>query len=198
MEMHEVRNRVRYALGGEMQFNGHDQHMIDLITKIAMTVCEAVNEGNTEPTLLVKRNEHAKKFPLVTYKKNGDVGLDLPSIILDADGNPSSVTVMPGEEATIPTGIFIELPDGYWAQIKPRSSSTKRRLLADGTIDTGYRGELFATVVNSSHEPQTFEHGDRIVQCIIHHAVYANIKEVDELSASERGESGFGSTGIKT
>lgn len=155
------------------------------------------NENMTCPTVKVKRNDRAKEFELIHYKKNGDVGLDLPCIILSDDGEPVHIDVAPGEQVTIPTGIFIEMPYGYWARICPRSSSVKRRFLVDGTIDTGYRGELFAVIVNSSNETQRIYHGDRIVQCIINPAVYANLTEVDELSESERGESGFGSTGTK-
>lgn len=197
MKIDMVVEAIRERFGAPY-YSDADRRMATQVAEIAVSVYQAMHNDNICPELKVLRDDRAKEFPLITYKKDGDVGLDLPSIILDDDGKPTSVTVMPGEEVTMSTGIRLELPYGYWAHIKPRSSSTKRRLIADGTIDTGYRGELFATVVNTGHVPQVFEHGDRIVQCVIHKAVYAEIVEVDKLSESERGESGFGSTGTKT
>ena len=108
------------------------------------------------------------------------------------------VTLKPLERALIPTGLFIELPGGYEAQIRPRSGLAAKRgltmLNSPGTIDSDYRGEIKCIVVNLSNEPQTIEPGERIAQMVI--ARYEQIvwEEVSELSDSIRGTGGFGST----
>lgn len=108
------------------------------------------------------------------------------------------VTIHPGERYLLPTDIRVELPDGYWASIEARSSTSKQSLIVPkGVIDEGYRGELFAQIINVGTKPVVIHHGDRLIQMIIHKN-YANdftVVEVDELSDSERGESGFGSSG---
>lgn len=145
--------------------------------------------------LKVKRNESAKRFPMLAIAKAGDVGLDLACTL---DGIGGSVTIQPGERYLLPTGIRLEIPEGYWASIEARSSTSKRSLIVPkGVIDEGYRGELFAQIINVGNAPATIEDGDRVIQLIMHkrHIKDFTIVEVDELSASERGESGFGSTG---
>lgn len=108
------------------------------------------------------------------------------------------IIVRPGDRCEIPTGVFLELPKNHWATINGRSSTSREMLIApDGVIDEGYRGELFAVLMNVGTEPKTIYHGDRKVQLIIHERKSGNItiEEVEELSQSERGDSGFGSTG---
>lgn len=111
------------------------------------------------------------------------------------------VVLAPLERSLVPTGLFMELPVGYEAQIRPRSGIAIKRgltmLNAPGTIDSDYRGEIKCIVVNLSNETQVIEPGERIAQMII--ARYEQIEwlAVKELSASDRGAGGFGSTGTK-
>lgn len=146
--------------------------------------------------LKVKRTESAKRFPMLGIKKAGDVGLDLCCVL---DNLPDqSITIKPGERYLLPTGIRLEIPEGYWASIEARSSTSKQSLIVPkGVIDEGYRGELFAQILNVGNNPVTIHDGDRLIQVIVHerHIKDFDIVEVDELSPSERGESGFGSTG---
>ncbi len=147
--------------------------------------------------LKVKRNKSAKRFPLIGIAKDGDVGMDLPCT-LDSEEYGGAFTIRPGERKLLPTGIRIELPDGYWASIEARSSTSKMGLIVPkGVIDEGYRGEMFAQIMNVGTNAVTINDGDRIIQLIVHkrHIKDFDIVEVDELSPSERGEDGFGSTG---
>lgn len=145
--------------------------------------------------LKVKRGEFAKEFPLLHIAKAGDVGLDIP-VALSPDHEP--IVINPGERYLVPTDIKIEIPEGYWASIEARSSTSKRSLIVPkGVIDEGYRGELFAQIINVGKEPVEINHGDRLIQLILHERIVKDfdVVEVDELSESERGESGFGSSG---
>lgn len=147
--------------------------------------------GNHE--LKVKRSDAAKEFDLIEIKKDGDVGYDLPAIL------EHPIAIYPGQLGVIPTGIFLEIPKGWWASIEARSSTSKNILIVPkGVIDEGYRGELFAVVLNVGREKKIIQHGDRVVQLILHkrHNQCISIREVDELSPSERGDTGFGSTGV--
>lgn len=144
--------------------------------------------------LKVKRNELAKEFELMHIAKAGDVGLDIPVVLEDK----GSITINPGERHLVPTGIKIEIPYGYWASIEARSSTSKKSLIVPkGVIDEGYRGELFAQIINVGKNPVHINHGDRLIQLIMHERVIKDfdVIEVDELSESERGETGFGSSG---
>ena len=144
-------------------------------------------------TLKIKRTEAAKRFPLMKVAKAGDVGFDLPACLPD-----TSIIIEPRTRGIIPTGIHLEIPDGYWASIEARSSTSKSMLICPkGVIDEGYRGELFAVLINVGDKPVTINDGDRYVQLIMHERIVKDIEveEVDELTPSERGDSGFGSTG---
>ncbi|TNE51975.1 MAG: dUTP diphosphatase [Bacteroidetes bacterium] len=131
--------------------------------------------------------------PLPRYETSGSAGMDLRAFI------PTPVTLGPLERALIPTGLYIELPHGYEAQIRARSGLAAKRgltmLNSPGTIDSDYRGEIKCIVVNLSNESQTIEPGERIAQMII--ARYEQIiwQEVDSLEETERSSGGFGSTG---
>jgi dUTP pyrophosphatase len=143
--------------------------------------------------LKIKRTEAAKRFPLIKTAKYGDVGYDLPACLPDGP-----ITIEPQTRGIIPTGIFLEIPDGYWASIEARSSTSKHMLICPkGVIDEGYRGELFAVLINVGKDPVIINDGDRFVQLIPHKRISHEfiIQEVDELAPSERGDSGFGSTG---
>jgi dUTP pyrophosphatase len=132
-------------------------------------------------------------FPLPQYETPGSAGMDIKA-------NLEEVVVLgPLERRLIPTGLFIELPTGYEAQIRPRSGLSVKKGLTlvntPGTIDSDYRGEIKIIMVNLSNEVQTIEPGERIAQMII--AKYERIEwqEVSFLNATSRGTGGFGSTG---
>lgn len=133
--------------------------------------------------------------PLPRYETSGSAGMDLRAYI------PEPVVLGPLERALVPTGLHIELPHGYEAQIRARSGLAIKRgltmLNSPGTIDSDYRGEIKCIVVNLSNEPQTIEPGERIAQMII--ARYEQIawQEVETLEETERNSGGFGSTGTE-
>lgn len=144
--------------------------------------------------LKVKRGELAKEFPNLKVAKPGDVGLDVPVALPDN----GSITINPGERHLLPTDIKLEIPEGYWVAVEARSSTSKQSLIVPkGVIDEGYRGEIFAQIINVGTKPVEIHHGDRLVQLILHKNETNDlvVEEVDELSPSERGESGFGSSG---
>lgn len=132
-------------------------------------------------------------YELPRYETVGAAGLDLRAHL---DG---PVTLEPLERRLIPTGLYIELPYGYEAQVRPRSGLSLKRGLtcvnAVGTVDSDYRGELRVPLINLSREAQEIAPGERIAQLVLaKHGIVA-WQEVDELEGSERGAGGFGSTG---
>lgn len=133
--------------------------------------------------------------PLPEYKTPGSVGMDLCAFLKEP------ITLGSLERQLIPTGLYIELPMGYEAQIRPRSGMSIKHGLslinAIGTIDSDYRGELRIPMVNLSKESYTIEDGERIAQLVLAKVELAQWVEVDELEDSLRGEGGFGSTGKK-
>ena len=132
---------------------------------------------------------------LPNYETEGSAGMDLRANITE------SVTLGPLERAMIPTGIFIELPLGYEAQVRPRSGLAAKRgltcLNSPGTIDADYRGELKVILVNLSNETQIIEPAERIAQMVIAKHERVVWSEVTVLSETVRGAGGFGSTGTK-
>ena len=110
------------------------------------------------------------------------------------------VVLQPLERKLLPTGLYMELPVGYEAQIRPRSGLALKRgltvLNTPGTIDADYRGEVGVTLINLSNELQTIEPGERICQMVIARHEHAEIQDVDILSKTERGTGGFGHTGV--
>lgn len=128
------------------------------------------------------------------YKTEGSAGADLRACLKEL------MTLGPGERAAIPTGIRIELPAGYEAQVRPRSGLALQKgltcLNSPGTIDSDYRGEIKVILVNLGAESATIESGDRIAQLVIAPVVRARFEEAASLSGTERGSGGFGSTGI--
>ncbi len=122
-------------------------------------------------------------------------GIDLRARV---DG---SLTLEPGRRALVPTGIAIALPEGYEAQVRPRSGLAIHRgltlLNAPGTIDADYRGEIRVILVNLGNEPVVVERGERIAQMVIQRLPRIILEEVDALPGSERGAGGFGHTGDK-
>ncbi len=135
------------------------------------------------------------KNPLPAYATPLSAGMDLRANL------EQSVTLSPMERRLIPTGLFIELPQGYEAQIRPRSGLALKKgitvLNTPGTIDADYRGEIGVILINLSNEPFVIESGERICQMVIAKHENAEFIEVDELSSTERGAGGFGHTGKK-
>lgn len=129
------------------------------------------------------------------YETIASAGMDLRANI------PESVTLKPLERTIIKTGLFIELPVGYEAQVRPRSGLAAKNgitvLNAPGTIDADYRGEIGVILVNVSNEDFTVENGERVAQLIIAKHERADWNLVTVLSETSRGEGGFGSTGVK-
>ena len=130
---------------------------------------------------------------LPRYETSGSAGMDLRAFM------DESVTLKPLDRALIPTGLHIELPPGYEAQIRPRSGLAAKRGLSllntPGTIDSDYRGEIRCILVNISNETQIIEPGERIAQMVIAKYEQAQWELTDSLSDTDRGEGGFGSTG---
>ena len=131
--------------------------------------------------------------PLPTYETAHSAGLDLRAALSEA------VVLAPGERDLIPTGLFLEIPPGYEAQVRPRSGLALKRgltlLNAPGTIDADYRGEVGVIVVNLSAEGQRIDPGERIAQLIFAPVTRGEWSEVEQLAETERGSGGFGSTG---
>ena len=132
--------------------------------------------------------------PLPFYSTEHSAGMDLRAFL------PESIVLQSMERALIPTGLFIEVPEGYEAQVRPRSGLAIKNgitvLNTPGTIDADYRGEVKVILVNLSNEPFTIQNGDRIAQMII--AKYEKISwnQVEQLSETVRGAGGFGSSGV--
>lgn len=144
--------------------------------------------------LMFKRLPHAADLPLPSYESRHAAGMDLRAALEEP------VTLEPGGRALIPTGLQMALPEGYEAQIRPRSGLAWRHgvtmLNTPGTIDADYRGELKVLAVNLGDEPFTVSHGDRIAQMVVAPVQQVFVEEAGELPETERGEGGFGSTGI--
>jgi len=140
-----------------------------------------------------KQLPHAKGLDLPSYATADSAGLDLRAALEEP------MVLEPGSRALVPTGLQMALPQGYEAQIRPRSGLAFRHgitmLNTPGTIDSDYRGEVKVLAVNLGDEPFEIRHGDRIAQMVIAPVVRAAVTGVEELPGSERGEGGFGSTG---
>jgi len=148
-------------------------------------------ERNAIPTLRVTLLRASAELPVRATA--GAAGLDLRAC-LDAP-----VTLAPGERALVPTGIAIALPARHEGQVRPRSGLAAKHgvtvLNAPGTIDEDYRGEVKVILVNHGHEPFVIAHGERIAQLVIAAVALCEVVEVASLDETERGASGFGSTG---
>lgn len=146
-------------------------------------------------TISITKLDHAKDLALPSYATEQSAGMDLLAAI------ESPVTLAPLERKLISTGIAIALPDGFEAQIRPRSGLALKNGIslvnAPGTIDADYRGEIGVIAINLSNEAFTIERGMRIAQMVIAPYTRAQFSEVIELPTSERGAGGFGSTGTK-
>ncbi len=133
--------------------------------------------------------------PLPAYATTGSSGMDLRANLT------SPMTLAPLERAMVPTGIFLEIPEGYEAQVRPRSGLAIKQgltcLNSPGTIDADYRGELKVILINLSADPQVIEHGDRIAQMVFQKVELVDLELTSTISTTERNAGGFGHTGIK-
>jgi len=150
--------------------------------------------GKNLKKIRFKKLPHAQDLPLPSYESEAAAGMDIRAAL------DEPVTLKPGERSLISTGLKMALPEGYEAQIRPRSGLAIKHgitmLNTPGTIDADYRGEVKVIAVNLGQENFIVHHGDRIAQMIIAPVVQLPVEETDELSETDRGEGGFGSTGI--
>lgn len=131
--------------------------------------------------------------PLPEYATAGSAGMDIRAFLNEP------AMLQPLERKLIPTGLYMQLPENYEAQIRPRSGLAVKQgltcLNTPGTIDSDYRGEIKVLLINLSNEPQEIKNGERIAQMVVAQTSQAILMEVDEISHTERGAGGFGHTG---
>ena len=145
-------------------------------------------------TVPIRRLPHGADLPLPAYETAGAAGLDLRAAIAEP------LTVAPGRRQLVPTGLALQLPEGFEAQVRPRSGLALRHgvtvLNSPGTVDRDYRGEVSVVLINHGEEPFRIARGDRIAQLVIAPVTQARLVEVDMLDETERGAGGYGSTGV--
>lgn len=146
-------------------------------------------------SIRLKRLDHAQGLPLPAYETAGSAGMDLRAAVEE----DAPVTLAPGGRALIPTGLTLALPEGYEAQVRPRSGLALKFgvtcLNSPGTIDADYRGEVGVILANLGSEPFVVRRGDRIAQMVVAACVQARFDEAESLDETARGAGGFGSTG---
>jgi len=147
--------------------------------------------NDTMTIKIINKSQHA----LPEYETIASAGMDLRANITDP------ITLHPLERTLVKTGLFIELPIGYEAQVRPRSGLAFKKgitvLNSPGTVDADYRGEIGVILVNLSNEPFVIENGERVAQLVIAKHERAEWEQVEALTETVRGEGGFGSTGVK-
>jgi dUTP pyrophosphatase len=146
--------------------------------------------------LQLKILENGYGLPIPKYESEGAAGLDLLAAISES----KNIIILPGKAEMVPTGIAIALPKGFEAQIRPRSGLAAKNgitiLNSPGTIDSDYRGEISAMLINHSKVNFEIERGMRIAQMVIAPVVQFNLIKIETLDETKRGAGGFGSTGI--
>ena len=146
-------------------------------------------------TIKVRRLPHGDGLPLPAYQSQDAAGLDLVAAVPEQ----TPIVLAPGARASVPTGLALELPSGTEAQVRPRSGLAIKHgvtvLNSPGTIDADYRGEVAVILINHGHEPFMIQRGERIAQLVIATTTHARLIETKALTATERGDGGFGSTG---
>ena len=151
--------------------------------------------SNKPVTIAVTRLPHSEGLALPSYATEHSAGMDLLAAVKE------NVTLAPGARTLVPTGLSIALPDGYEAQIRPRSGLAFKHGITltntPGTIDADYRGEVGVLLINLGQEPFVIERGMRIAQMVIAPYTRAQFSEVLELPSTGRGAGGFGSTGTR-
>ena len=137
----------------------------------------------------IKIKKLSPELPNLHYAKPGDAGFDLYA--------RERTILEPGKQVAIPTGVALEIPEGFVGLVWDKSGLSIRQGLKTlgGVVDAGYRGEVMVGIINLSDTPYTFEQGDRVAQMLIQKVEQATFIVVDELSSTERGETGFGSSG---
>ena len=137
---------------------------------------------------------HGRDIPLPSYSTPGSAGLDLLAAI------EKERQIVPGERFLVPCGICLALPEGFEAQIRPRSGLALKHGISivnsPGTIDADYRGEIGVILINYGHEVFVVRRGMRIAQMVVAPIVFANLEQVETLPNTSRGKKGFGSTGV--
>ncbi|PIW55095.1 MAG: dUTP diphosphatase [Sphingomonadales bacterium CG12_big_fil_rev_8_21_14_0_65_65_10] len=140
----------------------------------------------------LKRLDHGEGLPLPRYATDGAAGMDVVSA--------ENVVLEPGKRHAVATGLSMAIPHGYEIQVRPRSGLALKHGVSvpntPGTIDSDYRGELKVIMINHGDEPFVIARGERIAQLVLAPVTLAEWQEVDTLSETERGEGGFGSTGV--
>ena len=153
---------------------------------------ESESSDNMTVSVEVKRLPHGRDLPLPCYATRGAAGMDVVSA--------EDVTIAPGARHPVATGLSVAIPYGYEIQVRPRSGLALKHGITvpntPGTIDSDYRGELKVLMINHGSEDFAIARGDRVAQLVIAPVVQAAWAEVEELDATERGEGGFGSTGV--
>ena len=150
---------------------------------------------NASVKILIRQLPHGEGLALPAYQSAHAAGLDL----LAAVPENSPLILLPGAYALVPTGLTIALPPGYEAQVRPRSGLAAKHgvtvLNAPGTVDADYRGEIGALLINHGPEPFSIRRGERIAQMVVASVVRVELVSAESLSATERDDGGFGSTG---
>lgn len=149
-------------------------------------------------TIKLKKCDHFdEKLPLPKYETSDAAGADIRACL----ENKSTLVIKAGQRVLVPTGLCFEIPAGFEVQVRPRSGlSLKTNLLvvnSPGTIDADYRGEVKVILGNFGNTDEVIEHGDRIAQIVYAPITQAEFSVVEELSSTDRGAGGFGSTGKK-
>ena len=146
--------------------------------------------------IAIMRLAHAQGLPLPTYATPGAAGMDLRAAI------PARMILPVNDKLMVPTGVCVAVPAGYEAQVRPRSGLAAKSVVTvlntPGTIDSDYRGEIKVILINHGRQPLIIEPGDRVAQLVIAPVVQAEWDEVETLDLTERGEGGFGSTGVRS
>ena len=145
-------------------------------------------------SLTVRFRKKDNTVSLPSYETAGSAGADIRAHL------SASLTINKGEHRLVPTGLYPEIPSGYEIQVRPRSGLALKKgitiLNTPGTVDSDYRGEIMVNIINLGDEPFTVSDGDRIAQIIVSPVLQAEFITADSLSETERGEGGFGSTGV--
>ena len=153
------------------------------------------NSLSTQIKLDIRRLPHGEGLPLPAYQSAHAAGLDLLAAVPES----SPLELAPGKHAMVPTGLAIALPEGFEAQVRPRSGLAAKHgitaLNSPGTIDADYRGEIQVILINHGTEPFAIRRGERIAQMVIAPVVQVRLNAVDSLPETGRGSGGFGSTG---
>ena len=148
-----------------------------------------------KPTLRIKvvRLPHGRDLPLPAYQSEGAAGMDLVAAV------EKSMTLKPGARALVPTGLILEIPRGFEAQVRPRSGLALRHGISlpntPGTIDSDYRGEVQVLLINLGDQDFSIARGERVAQLVVQRVERAELSEAVSVSATRRGDGGFGSTG---